>query len=374
MNVPRDVSIAFAVLAALSLGYTSLALARVLAWRVRRPTRAYEPAVTILKPLDGLEPQLEENLRTFCDQEYPRYQIIFCAAAAEDPALAIASRLRDAFASKDIAIASGGALAQNPKIANLLAAMPLASGEIVVVADSDMRVERDYVARVVAPFADERVGAATTLYGARSVPSTVARLGAMFVNEQFAPSVLVATAVEPLRYCFGATMAVRRDALERIGGFEAIGATVADDYALGRLVARSGYRVTLAPVVPLTLVSERSLRDLLAREIRWARTIRAMRPLGYVGSVLAFPMLFGVLDVLLGFRAAAVYGLGAAIVLRVGLHVAAHRALAIPERANPALVPLREALSVAVWISGLFGTHVRWRERRLSLRIARPPP
>jgi ceramide glucosyltransferase len=370
-HAPLAISAIFFVLAIASVLYTDFALIRLVTKPTAVPAEGSElPALTILKPLAGLEPELEENLRTFCDQEYPRFQVIFCAQNAEDPALDVARRIRASMPRCEIAVvAGGGAHVVNPKIENLLAALPSATGEILVVADSDMRVERDYLRRIASAFADPAVGAATTLYGARATQALAARLGAMFVNDQFMPSVLVATALQPLRYCFGATMAVRARVLDEIGGLAAIGATIADDYALGELVTRHGYRVALASAIPLTLVSERTLRALLAREIRWARTIRAVRPLGYAGSVVAFPMTWGLLNLI--FAPAALFAGAlflAAVAFRVAVHVWAHRALRVPGRCAPWLVPLREALSVLVWAGGLVGTSARWRQARVSTR------
>lgn len=371
IHVPLAISIAFLALAVASLLYTGLALLRVLCLPAdASPATPSALGITVFKPLDGLEPELEENLASFCVQTYPRYRVVFCARDPNDPALDVARRLRARFPDCDLAIASGGgAHVLNPKIENLLGALPYAIGEIDVVADSDMRVEPGYVSAIAAAFDDARVGAVTTLYGARATASTVARLGAMYVNDQFTPSVLVATALAPPRFCFGATMAVRASALEEIGGFQALGATIADDYALGDLVSRRGHRVAIARSIPLTLVEERTLGALLTREIRWARTIRAVRPFGYAGSVVAFPILFGVLDVL--FSSAPLVPaslLLAALALRISLHLAAHSALRVPGRPHPWLVPLRELLSVVVWAAGFLGPRVRWRQGNYSVR------
>ncbi len=372
IHVPLPISAIFFVLAVASFLYTDFALIRLVMKPADVPAaRGALPAMTILKPLAGLEPELEANLRTFCDQEYPRFQVIFCAQSVADPALEIARRIRASMPLSDIAVIDGGgAHVLNPKIENLLGAVPSATGEILVVADSDMRVEKDYLLRLARAFEEPAVGAATTLYGARATQPVIARLGAMFVNDQFTPSVLVAMALQPLRYCFGATMAVRKHVLDEIGGLQAIGATIADDYVLGDLVTRRGYRVALASAIPLTLVSEETLGALLTREIRWARTIRAVRPFGYVGSVVAFPMTWGLLNLIFAPAAlAAVALLLAAVLVRVAVHAWAHRALRIPGRAAPWLVPLREALSVLVWAAGLVGKSARWRQD--DVRIVR---
>ncbi len=369
--VPAWLSWASFALAVTSLSYTIFALARVLAPAPSASAAVSpSPSVTLLKPLAGLEPDLEENLRSFCNQEYSRYQTIFCSLEPRDPALAVAERVAADAPACDASVVAGGGGAplRNPKIANVAAAMPHANGDIVIIADSDMRVEPDYLRKVTAAFADGRTGAVTTLYGARATESLAAHVGALFVNDYFAPSVLVALALQPLRYCFGATMAVRRSVLDEIGGIDTIGGTIADDYALGALVSRCGYRIALASAVPLTLVSESSFAALFARELRWARTIRSVRPLGYVGTIVEYPIVLGVIAVLLAANLlAALALLAACVVARCALHVCAHRRLRIPGLPRPWLIPLREALGVMVWACGLFGSAARWRERAVSI-------
>lgn len=371
MDAPVWLAALLAATAAASIAYTAFALARVLAARIgpRDPATA-TPFISVLKPLAGSEPQLEENLRSFCEQDYPAYEVLFCARDDDDPALAAARRIRDAMPDRAIEVVSGGGPPlENPKIENLEAALGRARGDIVLVADSDMTVNRSYLREVAEAFSDERVGAVTALYGARSVDALAAHIGALYVNDQFAPSVLVATAVEPLRYCFGATMALRARVLDEIGGLRALGATIADDYVLGALVSARGYRVALTSAVPLTLVSETKLRDVLSREIRWARTIRSRRPAGYAGTVLALPMLFGAATVAAAPGLAAAWALwAAAIVLRLALHVAAQRRFAPEQPLRPWLVPLREAASAFVWCAGLAGRSATWRHGRVRVR------
>lgn len=369
-HAPTFVWVATFALALASVAYTTFALARVMTLRFEQAPAAGDlPAMSVLKPLDGLEPELEENLRSFCEQVYPHYRVIFCARNAHDPALAVAERLRSSTDAEVVVASGGGAPVYNPKIANLEGAMPHVTGEIIVISDSDMTVRPDYLSAIAAAFADPDVGAVTTLYGARCTRSLPSRLGALFVNDQFAPSVLVATALAPPRYCFGATMAVRARVLAEIGGLAAIGTTIADDYALGELVTRRGDAVALAKTIPLTLVSESTLRDVLAREVRWARTIRTVRPFGYAGTIVQFPMLLSLLNAIV---APSLWGslllLAAGVVARVTLHLQAHRALHVPGPAAPWLVPMRELLSVVVWCGGFLGPRVRWRQGNLSVR------
>lgn len=375
MRPEHVISVALLGIAALSLIYSCCAFARLVTYRAPLPAAGALPAgalpeMTVLKPLCGLEPQLEENLATFCAQEYPAYEVVFATLDPLDPALEVARRVVQRHPDCSARLVTGGGQeAANPKIRNLLAAEPYMCGEIVVVADSDMRVEPSYLRSIAAAFRDDKTGAATAFFGARSLPTTVSHLGALLVNDQFIPSALVATWLQPIAFTLGATMAVRRNVLEAIGGLRSLGATIADDYMLGHLVARCGYRVALASTIPLTLVSESTLRSLLAREVRWARTVRSVRPLGYAGSILTYSLFWATLDLVVNARFVGAAGLFVAtLAVRIALDLWAHRMLGIPGTARPWLVPVREALSVGVWMSGLVGTGARWRQCNVSVR------
>ncbi len=367
---PLFVSWALLVFTTMSVVYTAFSVVRVATFNLPAPAVGNAlPTVTILKPLDGLEPELEANLATFCDQDYPRFQVIFSVRDANDPALEVARRVQAAFPDRAIEIVtSAGANLPNPKIDNLAGAMARVTGEIVVISDSDMCVNRSYLRGVVAPFEERRVGAVTAVFGARAAGSFASRLGALLINDQFMPSVLVAGALEPLRYCVGATMAVRRRILDEIGGIEAIGRNIADDYLLGYLVSNHGYLVALAGCIPLTLISERTLRELWARELRWARTVRAVRPVGFAGTIVTFPLPFAVLNLLFGGDLLSGWEfLATALGLRIAVDLWAHRRLGIPGYPRPWLVPLRDALSLCIWTASFFGREARWRNRELRM-------
>jgi ceramide glucosyltransferase len=371
--------------AAASVAYTAFAIVRVVAFgrRVARARRAWWPAgelhampalhptITVLKPVRGVEPELVRNLSSFCSQRYPAYDVVLGVRDAGDPALPLLRHVAAAFPDHvSIVTGDGAARCRNPKIATLLPMAERTSGEIVVVADSDMRVEPDYLEAVAAAFRDPRVGAATALYRGEPADGGVAsRLGAMWITSQFAPSVLVATAVEPLTYCFGSTMAVRRTVLERIGGLAALGNKLADDHMLGRLVSDAGFRVSLLPYVVENTVSEPSLRALVAHEVRWARTIRALRPASYAGIVLTYPLALAWLHFALAHEKRNARTLfSAALVLRAALELSSTIALGAkprPPQWRGLTFPLRDALGIAVWLIGLTGRSVRWRDDAL---------
>jgi ceramide glucosyltransferase len=363
------------------LGYTavvaSLAYAAFALWRVARlgraapaPARALPP-ITILKPVCGLEPGLYDDLRSFCDQDYPEFQILFGVRDRNDPAIPTLERLVREFAQRSAELViDPRTLGTNLKISNVANMIGLAHHDILAIADSDCRVERDYLRGLAAAFDDPEVGAATCLYRAQPVrPTLAARLGAMFVNEWFLPSVLVALATEPLTYCFGSTMAVRRAALEAIGGISALASYLADDHMLGRLVVARGYRVGLArPIVELS-VDETGVAALLRHELRWGRTMRTVRPLGYAMSFVTDALPLSILWALLtGFADGALILVGVALALRLLMHSVATRTLDVAGAGSAWLVPARDLLNFVVRAASFMGRSVQWRERDFSVR------
>ncbi|MDE2572202.1 MAG: bacteriohopanetetrol glucosamine biosynthesis glycosyltransferase HpnI [bacterium] len=355
----------------LAVAYALFALARVMGHRggAGKPS-AHTPAVSVLKPLHGGDFELYENLRSFCEQEYPAFQVIFGVHDDGDPALPIVERVMRAFPERDLTLVIGGTADHaNPKVQNLANMLGSAKHEILVIADSDMRVDPSYLRAVVAPFAAPNVGAVTCLYCGEPSPGIPSALAAMHLQEEFAPSVLVATALQGLRFCLGATMAVRSSLLTAIGGFAALGPYLADDYMLGKLVRERGRRVALSPYVVRNVIAEPSFGALWRHELRWARTIRMLRPLGYACSFLTFGISLALIYLLLARGAPlAIALLGAALVIRLALHGAVPAALPGAARLPLWLVPVRDVLSFAVWAAGLAGAKSTWRGRRISIR------
>ena len=328
--------------------------------------------VTVLKPICGPDPNLYENLRSFCQQAYPHFQLVFGVSDPEDPATRIIQQVIADFPDLDLAlVAESRLIGKNFKVSSLANMLRIAKHDILVIADSDMRVQPDYLRTIVAPFADADVGAVTCLYQGNPVGGLASTLAAMFINEWFLPSVLVALAFERLRYCFGATIAVRRDALAAIGGFEALADELADDYMLGRLISKRGYRIHLASCLVENIVLEPDLKALFLHELRWARTVRSVRPVGYALSFLTYSLPVSILFLLvtLGTRFAdvGVIAVALAIGLRVLMHYAVRSAFAISSPAGPWLIPIREILAFFVWCASFLGRRVQWRNGKFSL-------
>jgi len=369
--VSTAIVVVLAVVSAVGLAYLMLALVRTVAFTNRTIVLVedeFAPSVTVLKPIAGLESGLYEHLASFCAQDYPDYEVVFCLHDEGDPAAAVVERVRRDFAHTKtrVAIGHNDAMA-NPKIANLTKPGAEPRGEIVVIADDDVLVTPEYLRAVAAEFATETTGATTCLYGGFPNGTLVSELGAMHVEDEFLPSVLVALALGPLRFCMGATMAVRRDLLERIGGLEALGPYLADDHALGELVAKNGRCVTLCPYTVGTAIGETRFDDLWEHELRWARTKRAQAPAGYAFSFVMFavPFAFALFLLAPGWPALTLFVYTAT--LRWFLHVASRNALHAKRKSQWWLMPLRDVLSVAIWLASLFGRTVKWREVRSTV-------
>ena len=332
------------------------------------------PGVTVLKPLCGDEVELLENLRSFCDQDYPDFQVIFGLSSDKDPAILKVKELMGEFQEHDISLVVDERVhGSNLKISNLLNMLDHAKHDILVIADSDMRVERDYLQIVAATFDDPCVSAATCLYSGTARGGLPSTLGAMFINDWFFPSALIPALRDKLTYCFGATMAARRGAIENIGGFGALANILADDYMLGNFVHRQGQKVALAPYLVRNIVHEPSMRALFLHEVRWARTIKNVKPLSYALSTITEGLFLSVVAaVLLSFGGVSGWLIALPIIivalLRLALHLGVSETIKGQGERTPWLIPLRDLLSLGVRISSYFGTTVHWREQVLTVR------
>jgi ceramide glucosyltransferase len=354
------------IVTAAGAAYLSLALVQFARFARRRIlSGAQTPAISILKPLYGAEPGLYEALASFCDQDYPNFDIAFCLHDETDAAAPIVARLASDFAHVPIRIVFGeNPRVVNPKIANVAKPGAEPRGDIVVLADSDIWTGRDYLRAIAASFANERTGAVSCLYGGIPNETLASRLGAMRSEEEFCPSVLVAVALGKMQFCLGATMAVRRSVLETIGGLEAIGTDLADDYNLGKLVASAGWDVALSRYTVRTTIAETTLRALWHREVRWARTNFRLATAGHIFSFLMYALPFAFVYAVLA-RDALAYGLLLLVAaLRLSLHEAARKTLGNSRRDEPWLIPLRDLFSLAVWAASLVTRTVRWRGAR----------
>ena len=326
--------------------------------------------VTVLKPLHGDEPLLEEALASCCRQEYPAWQVVFGVQDRADTALPVVRRLQARFPGCDIAVVVDPAgHGPNRKVANLINMLPAAKHDVLVIADSDVHVAPDWLRRLAAALQMSGVGAVTTVYSglpARMGAGIVGSLGAMQINHCFLPGALLARAMGR-QDCLGASMMLRRATLERIGGFPALVDHLADDNVLGRLVQGLGLTVALADTVPATTVPEATLRALWRHELRWARTIRALVPAQFAASVLQYPLVWAALAVLLSGGAPwTLAWFAAAWAARAWTGRGIDQALDLAKRTPLWLLPLRELMSVAVMLASYAGRQVDWRGHTLQ--------
>jgi ceramide glucosyltransferase len=318
----------------------------------------------VLKPLHGDEPGLYENLRSFAEQDYPVLQLVIGVNDPEDGALGAARALMRDLPNRDIALVTDArASGSNKKVANLENMFEAARHDVLVLADSDMRVDPHYLGTVTAPLHDLRTGVVTCLYKGVSTGGTWSDFGAMHLNFGFLPSALVAESLGLGGGCFGATIALRRETLARIGGFARLRDELADDHRIGDEVRAAGMGVVLSPYIVEARVTENSLADLWRHELRWARTVRAMAPAGFAGSVLAQPVAIAALAAAVaGFALTPCIFLVISCILRWATARVIAGALGVPA-AKPWLLPLRDALSFAVFVASFFGRTVFWRDQ-----------
>jgi ceramide glucosyltransferase len=323
--------------------------------------------VTVLKPLCGAEPRLEENLAGLCTQTHPRYQLVFGVRDPADPAIAVVERLARRFPAVDMQLVVDPRVhGSNLKVSNLINMMQAARHPWLVLADSDIAVGPDYLTRVTAPLADPHVGIVTCLYHGRPLHGFWARIGALFIDTWFAPSVRVASSGGSCAFAFGATIALRAGTLKAIGGFEVLSNRLADDYRLGELTRGLGLETVLSDVNVATDVTEDSLRALWARERRWMQTIRSLNPPGYALSFVTFTLPMLALGLCLAPTAGnAALALGGALA-RLGLHWR-RPAPGVAAPGHAWLAPLRDCLLLLEWASAFAGTTARWRAHRLPI-------
>jgi ceramide glucosyltransferase len=353
----------------LAAGYSVLTVVAVLAFRMRRAPNnpRVRPPVTMLKPLCGAEPGLYEHLRSFCRQDYPEFQIVFGVRDPGDPACAVVKRLAAEFPSVPIELVIDPQLhGNNRKISNLINMLPFARHDLLAMADSDAFVEADYLAAVTAPLADRDVGLVTCIYRGAPTMRIWSHLGAMYINEWYVPSVLLAWLFGHQGYVSGQTVCLRRDTLQAIGGLASLANYLADDHRLGELVRALGLRIVLSPYVLKGEHHEPNFDSLARHELRWMRTLRVLRPRSFRLIFFSFSMPLAVIGLL---AAAADSPLSASLWALFGTTAAARLVLhfvhRIRDQRSPLsdlwLLPVRDSLICWVWCRSFFTSRVTWR-------------
>lgn len=335
------------------------------------PTAAFTPSVSILKPLRGNEPWMYETLASFCEQDYPDYEIVFGVLDPQDPAIGVVEQLRTAYPQCPIKlVVNSRRIGTSAKVSNLHNICQEARHEILVISDCDARVRRDYLKSVVAPFADERVGVVTCLYRPIGSMKFAALMEGLGLMGEFALGVLVARWMEGVKFAFGATAVTRQSVIARFGGFAAIADRLGDDFLLGNLAARAGYEVILSPYVVETVMPPYRFGEMFFHQLRWARSTKFRRPSGYLGLLFTYTTALALLA-LLAFPTSTLLWIVGAIALTarflaawwIGVVGFEDRRL----RRYFYLLPIRDLLSFVVWVVSFFGSTVYWCGDRYRL-------
>ena len=363
--VPTDLaSIALAGLTGVGLMQCAAGLAALRRFRGNAPVAPLLlPPITILKPLHGDEPLLEEALASVCQQDYPDFQIVFGLQDPADPAIEVLRRLRQRFPGVDMDVVIDRTQhGVNRKVGNLINMYPRARHDVLVIADSDMHVAPDYLRRLVATLQQPGTGLVTTLYAGHAATRSLAGLlGAAHINHAFLPGALLARAMGR-QDCLGATMALTRDTLESVGGLHALADHLADDAVLGRLVLAHGLSVALADTVPATTVPETQMPVLFEHEVRWARTVKSLVPAEFAVSVVQYPLFWAALTVgVSGGQGWAWLMFGFAWIVRGIVAQAIDRNLGIASPLTIWCLPFRDLLSVTVILASYRSRRVAWR-------------
>jgi ceramide glucosyltransferase len=341
--------------------YFTLALVAALQKRTS-PTSTFAPPLSILKPIRGRDPKFYEALVSHASQDYPEFEVIFGVKDLADPALEDIHRLIAAYPHVPINIIHESPETPNGKAGMLMALAAAARYPYLLVNDSDILVEPNYLRTVMAGLEDPKIGLVTCLYRARG-HSFPARFEALGIATEFMPSVMVARLIGVAEFALGSTMSFRAEHLQQIGGFAAIADYLADDYQLGARIHALGLQILFADTVVETNLGDGSWSDVWKHQVRWSRTIRVSRGGGYIGAVITHTTFWCVVAALAGEGWLALSCLAIRIV--AGWVAARH---VLRTDASLLLMPIRDLWGFAVWCAGLFGSTVEWRTQKLKLR------
>lgn len=361
MLVPLTV----AVLLACSLIYCLLILIAVWSYRDESGSRVSDPApISILKPLFGAEEGLGSNLRSFFEQQYPVFEIVCAVRAASDPAVPIVEALQREFPWVACQlIVTGEPPYANAKVFSITNMLTAARHQLIVMSDSDIRVHPGMLSAIAAEFADPTVALATCPYRAIAGRSLWSRLEAVGMNTEFLGGLLVARLLLGVDFAVGPTIVARRNVLDAIG-FERLREYLAEDFVMGKIASEAGFRVILSRTIVDHRIGSQSFTANLAHRLRWARSTRRSRPLGYWGQVFTNPLPLAVL--LCTIRPTWWPALAVTLLIRACAAWAVSEAV-LGERVRWHLLPLQDILSFLFWIGGFFGNTIVWRGRRYYL-------
>lgn len=336
------------------------------------PDPSFTPPVSNLKPIRGLDPDAYENFASFCRQDYPDYEIVFCVGSADDPAVPILEKLAHDFPERPIRTLVGvNGSGANDKVKKLHRMVSEARNDIVVISDSDVRVRPDYLRNIVAPLADPKVGAVTCLYLPVKENNFVDSLQNIGMMSDFYPGILVAKQLDGVKFALGTTISTRRSVLKQFGGYKAIENRPGDDLLIGRLIAEQGYEVKLLPYAISTVADYGSMHDLWQKRTRWLVVMRHMRPWGHLGLLLTQGLPWSIAAVAVHpTPATALSYLGAYLGLRCAITwLIGIRGLKYPGVwSRMPLVVVWDALAFSIWVASFGKKSIRWRDQQYYIR------
>ena len=344
----------------------------------RNAAHNFTPPVSILKPIRGLDPDAFENFSSFCEQDYPDYEVLFCVGEEDDEVVPILQKLASDFPERRIRVLFGsGGRGSNDKVVKLARLVSEAQHEVVVISDSDVRVRPDYLRTVVAPLADPKVGAVTCFYASIEEKTFAESLQTIGMFSDFYVGILVARQLDGVKFALGPTIATTRARLAGFGGYGAIDDRPADDLLVGRLIAEQGYEVELLPYTILTVADYGSMRDLFHKRLRWIVVMRHMRPWGHLGLFLTQGLPWCLTAVAVHPSAGVALGyFGAYLVLRftmtwmVGIWGLKQGSL----WKKMGLIPVWDALAFFIWLTSFARNSIRWRDGEYYIRDGRLVP
>lgn len=361
-----DVTIFLFFLLACAWVYSLLAIVAAMRYAaVRPPAQVSLHPISILKPLAGSEPSLESNLRTFFEQDYPAFELLFAVQTADDSAIPIVEKLKNEYPQISTRLlVTGNPTYSNAKVYSLEQMLHAAKHDLVVMSDSDTRVGADLLRTVAAEFQDPALGLETCPYRAVPGPSVWSRLEATGLNTDFMAGILVARMLEGMRFAVGPTIVARRSVLQSIGGFPRLKDYLAEDFLMGKFTAGAGHGVALSSYVIEHHIGNSDLRHNAAHRLRWVRSTRRSRPLGYLGQLFTMP-------VPLALGVCAVHPAWW-LVLPLTLAIRSATAYVVSKRVLKAkvpwlLLPIEDITGFCFWLAGFFGKTITWRGRRYRL-------
>ena len=338
----------------------------------------FAPPASLLKPIRGLDREAYENFSSFCRLDYPEYEILFAVSDADDPVIPVIEKLIRDFPERRIRLLVGAEnLGPSSKVCKLVRLVREARYSLLVISDSDVRVEPDYLRAVAAPFRDPQVGAVTTLFRGMAGSGLASEIDSVGASSEFCAGALVARLLEGVKFALGATMATTRERLAEIGGFEALVDYHSDDFELGNRIAARGCRVEMIPYTVWMVYPAQTLRDFLQHELRWAIGLRHIRPWGHAGLIFTHGLAWSLAAAAVAPSAAVAAGcLLAYLVFRLLMAwVVGVWGLKDPVlRRRLWLVPVRDALGFLIWLASFASNRINWRGQEFTIREGRLVP